>query len=249
VAEEQLEQPYARYYQRWHDGSPEQEKRQVDYFTRLILDKLPVDTDAPLLDVGCGTGDLLVALQRLGYSNILGVDRDSELVDIAHQRNLPVTQSGDAEDFLRLHPDTYTMVFAMDVLEHLPPHRQLRFCQSMLTSMKPGGRLLITVPNANASIAARWRYNDLTHHTSFTESSLDHLLYLAGCTEVVVEAQELMPTPPWYRLFTPHGVRWILLKLLRGRQRLEMLAEFGRQEGASIPLSPNLMASARKPAP
>jgi SAM-dependent methyltransferase len=248
VAKTDPELNYARYYNRWNAEGPETETRQLDFFSRLLDGLRPEAPTSPVLDVGCGCGHLLEVLRRDGCTDLLGIDRDPVLVDTTRKRGIPAERVVDAVDFLEAHSGRYALICACDVLEHIPRDRQLRFCIALARALQPGGQVLLTVPNANSTMAARWRYNDLTHHASFTESSLDHLLFLGGFWKIEIGGFELMAPPPnWRPSFWL--ARWLILGLLRKMRRLEMMAEFGRQDGSAIPLTPNLRATARVKAP
>ncbi len=94
-----------------------------------------------ILDVGCGTGTMLTHLARFG--NAQGVDMDLEAVGYCHDRGLQqVSQSG--ADSLPFEKDTFDLVTALDVVEHIDD--DLGALREMRRVLKPGGLLLLTVP-------------------------------------------------------------------------------------------------------
>ena len=101
---------------------------------------------------------------------------------------------------------------------------------------------MCTVPNANSALASRWRYVCWTHCTSFTEHSLDFLLYNSGFREIEIDGLELMAPPRSIQGY----LRLILKKAFRGIRRLEMATELGRREARDIPLALNLRGVAVK---
>lgn len=102
----------------------------------------------------------------------------------------------------RLAPGSYDYVVAADVLEHLrDPWRVLRSCRELL---KPGGRLLLSVPNVgHAAIVAellqgRFEYReegllDETHLRFFTRHSILGMLRETGFKVDRLETLQLMP--------------------------------------------------------
>lgn len=50
--------------------------------------------------------------------------------------------------------------------------------------MKPGGGLIVMVPNAQSNTGCYWAYEDFTHHTMFTSGSLYYVLRSAGFSDV-----------------------------------------------------------------
>jgi pseudaminic acid biosynthesis-associated methylase len=74
-----------------------------------------------ILEVGCNIGNQLLLLQRLGYSNLYGVDVQDYAVEMARSRtkNVNLTQ---ASTFALPYQDKYfDMVFTSGVLIHVSP--------------------------------------------------------------------------------------------------------------------------------
>jgi hypothetical protein len=86
-------------------------------------------------------------------------------------------------------------VLLLDVLEHVPVPQQIAFLRAIHGSLVKGGQLIVQVPNANSMLAARWRYNDFTHHSSFTEHSLYFVLKVSGFAEARAEAVKSIIRP------------------------------------------------------
>lgn len=120
---------------------------------------LPSDRRAPILDLGCGSGQLLYALQDLGYSNVAGVDIGPEQVKSARELGLNVEQA-DAISYLAEHVGHFQLMLACDVLEHLTRDEALRFLQHARHAAVPGGCLLLRVPKRQCPARKRlsiWR--------------------------------------------------------------------------------------------
>ena len=105
--------------------------------------------DDVIVELGCGTGYMVtLPLVRLAY-RVSGVDLDEP--SIAYGRNL-FRQAGldtsclcacDLAD-LDVAPD---VIIASEVLEHVGDDKLGPTLQTMRGKLKPGGRLLVTVPN------------------------------------------------------------------------------------------------------
>ena len=94
-----------------------------------------------VLDVGCGTGTMLTHLARYGETQ--GVDIDAEAVGYCHDRGLThVSQS--AADKLPFDDETFDLVTALDVIEHIDD--DLAALREIRRVLRPEGRLLMTVP-------------------------------------------------------------------------------------------------------
>ena len=233
---------YARIYSKWHSYAPEHIAEMKEHFGRFAGDLLPADRGARILDIGCAMGFALIWLRDLGYSAAEGIDVDEGMVRQCREQNLAATRVDDAAAWLAERPGRYDLIGAFDLVEHLPPERQLALCRAIHAALAPRGRLVCTVPNANSALASRWRYVCWTHCTSFTEHSLDFLLYNAGFRKIEIGGLELMAPARSIQ----GRLRTILQKCFRGVRRVEMATELGWREARAIPLALNLRGVAVK---
>ena len=125
-----------------------------------------------ILDVGCGPGLFFDALQALGH--VEGIESDRDAVKMAG-RWKPNIFTGQLDASYRPE-EPYDLILMLDVLEHLiEPERVLLHARRLL---KPGGRILITVPAFN------WlwtRHDDMNHHIRrYTRTSMRAILRQAG---------------------------------------------------------------------
>lgn len=237
---------YSYHYQRWRYDTPEQQEELADSYQRLLLPHLPSDRSAKLLDVGCGVGYALWALQGAGYSDLSGIDSDEGQVQAARAKGLQVIRTEDTAAWLRAQAACYEAILALDLLEHIPVNEQLDFAAALREALRDGGTLVCRVPNANSALAARYRYIDWTHHCSFTEHSLDFLLHSAGFHDIGIFPADTLKRPRlwwWPKGGTRH---WWAFRFFRLLRRLEMMAELGPPQGRAVPLSLNLLGVARR---
>ncbi len=98
------------------------------------------------LDVGCGGGDVTLKMAALvgAEGNVVGVDRDREILRLAGQeaerRGLSVTFRRLEAEGLNEEP-AYDLVFARYLLSHLP--RPQRAVEGMVRALRPGGSLVL----------------------------------------------------------------------------------------------------------
>ncbi|HKJ92342.1 MAG TPA: class I SAM-dependent methyltransferase [Longimicrobiales bacterium] len=142
--------------------------------------RLPDPATAPaILEVGCGKGFLLGALASAGYTDLAGVDLSAADLEEAGRRfTLPALHCADAFDFMTTHAAAYDVVIAKAVLEHVRRDDTLAFLESMRGALRPGGRVIIEVPNMDWLFAQHERHMDFTHETGFTRESLAQVLRL-----------------------------------------------------------------------
>lgn len=139
-----------------------------------------------LLDVGCGSGEWLVAMRDLGWQ-VEGVDFDENAVRLARDNDLLV-RCGSLEEqkYPAAHFDAVTL---NHVIEHVPdPIGTLKECARIL---KPGGRLALFTPNT-ASLGHRlfgsdWRGLEPPRHLHvFCPGSMAALLHRAGFSNFTI---------------------------------------------------------------
>ena len=148
-------------------------------YRRYLRGWLPLNHDAAILEVGCGSGHLLHLLGRLGYSDVTGVDLSPEQVALARQV-CPNVVEADAIEWLKGKDGQYDLIVALDVVEHLRKEEVLLFLDACCDSLKPGGRLILQTPNAESAFGLGIRYGDFTHEVGFTPDCLARLLALSG---------------------------------------------------------------------
>jgi cyclopropane fatty-acyl-phospholipid synthase-like methyltransferase len=149
---------------------------------------LPPNKDANILDIGCGTGHFLFYLKTKGYTNFVGIDLSSGQIEFCKNNVTPNVALADAFDFLTDKINYYDTISANDVLEHIPKEKVTTFLEMTYRSLKPGGNLLLKIPNMSNPFAHDARYRDFTHECGFTEKSIYQVLYMAGFRNISIRA-------------------------------------------------------------
>jgi 2-polyprenyl-3-methyl-5-hydroxy-6-metoxy-1,4-benzoquinol methylase len=156
-----------------------------------------------MLDIPCGAGNLLFALDKLGYANVLGVDGDPAQIACARALGLRA-ELGDAFAAVeREPPGSVDRVFSLDFLEHIDKEHAIAFCSSVRERLAPGGIFIARTPSADGPFGAAHRYNDITHRWGMTSGVAVQMLGLAGfeaenCT-IVQEAPVAHSWPNYVR--------------------------------------------------
>lgn len=130
-----------------------------------------------ILEVGCGTGNVLRVLLKLrAEGTVVGMDLFHEGLRQARVRTGCRLVQAD----VRALPfgSSFDLIGAFDILEHLPD--DVEVLGLLRTLLKPGGSLLFTVP----AEPGLWSYCDegAHHYRRYTRSSLKLKLMNAGYT-------------------------------------------------------------------
>ncbi len=238
---------YSKHFARIHPDEPGHINGLRLALRRWLAPHFPADKTAPMIDVGCGWGHALTTAREAGHTDIFGLDADAGQIARARAAGLPVEHVPDTEAWLMARPGKFACALLLDVLEHVPHERQRGFLQAIAASLRPGGRLVLTVPNAAAGLAPFWLYNDYTHHLAFTADSLVFLLENSGFAPPRVSAVEQLARPRFtFWLPTRRSLSWWLRKKFQLRRRLELMGELGWERGRRIPVTLNLLAVAER---
>lgn len=164
-----------------------------------IADWLGGNKDQRILEVGCACGCLLLALKEQGFGKCWGIDQDETLVRHGKEVLGAELEQGSWRSYLEDCRETYDVIIALDVLEHLPREELLSTLKVTHKRLAPGGRLILRVPNALCPFALPILYGDLTHQFIVTPSALTHILRSAGFTGPII-VRETRPAGSLKRL-------------------------------------------------
>ncbi len=167
---------YFAYESRMRAPSEEVRERQRPYVDLLR-------GHAPVLDVGCGRGELLTLLRDAGVE-ARGVDANADMVAFARGEGLDVEQA-DALDALG-RASGLGAVTALQVVEHLPPATLVRFLELAHAALRSGGLLVLETINPSSPAALRHYFADLTHAQPLVAETLQLLVQHEGFRDVEI---------------------------------------------------------------
>ncbi len=176
--------------------------RYFDDYNPDLLPLIPPDAQV-ILEVGCGTGRLFEAYQRINPGvTWCGLDVNLEAVRAAMDRGI-VARCVDVErdsigDWIYVR-DADALILG-DILEHLrDPWKVLK---SLSSYVKPGGQVLASIPNVQHwsvilnLLRGEWRYEDdglldRTHLRFFTLESIKEMFASAGLQTFDIRGRQI----------------------------------------------------------
>jgi 2-polyprenyl-3-methyl-5-hydroxy-6-metoxy-1,4-benzoquinol methylase len=100
----------------------------------------------PVVDIGCGRGELLAALAARGIDGI-GVEPEVGMAAAARARGLEIHATGAVEFLGEAEPGSFGAITAIHVAEHLDLETLVAFLELAATRLRPGGVLVLETPN------------------------------------------------------------------------------------------------------
>ena len=146
------------------------------------------DSQKTFLDVGCSTGELLSAAERLGF-DVRGLDANPDMIARARKRFGERVAEGYFPGALPEDWPRFGVIAILDVLEHMVSPRD--FLRQLSRHLEPGGILVVQVPNFDSLIVQLEGPESGTfqhgHWTHFTAATLGPLLESEGFGTLALE--------------------------------------------------------------
>ena len=127
-----------------------------DVLRELIRRRIELPADPHILEVGCGTGHNFQMLRPFGRLDAIEVDGEARA--IASRRLGHAVMDAPLPELLGVPPRSYDLIAMLDVLEHIDDDRAA--LKALAERLRPGGRLLITVP----AHPWMWSAHDVVNH-------------------------------------------------------------------------------------
>ena len=193
-----------------HAGDTAPAVRYRGYLRRRLTPWLwEIPRTAVVADLGCGDGMLLRVFQELGFTDLRGVEGSAEMWSLCC-RHFPGVEQGDLREYLRRNAGAFDVIALFDVIEHFTREEAVELLDEIHAALRPGGWLLLQLPNGDSPFAGGVFAADVTHETLLTRGSLGHLLAIGGFE--LVQAEEHAADPTDLR----SAIRWAGWKIMRG---------------------------------
>ena len=117
-----------------------------DRVREYLPDLEPAGALGPILDVGCGRGELLQVLKQAGVE-AYGIDSNPLCVSACVERDLSALEVDARSHMESVRESSLGAVTAIHVVEHLAIEELVRFVDLCMRAIKPGGKLIFETPN------------------------------------------------------------------------------------------------------
>lgn len=122
----------------------------------LIRRLAPPPADGRILEVGCGTGHNLAMLGRFGAVDAVELDEQARV--LAEQRLGRPVHNAPLPELAGIADAAYDLIGAFDVIEHIDDDDAA--LATIAAKLKPGGKLVMTVP----AHPWMWSAHDVVNH-------------------------------------------------------------------------------------
>ena len=129
---------------------------------------------ARILEIGCGTGHNLPMLGAFGAVDAIEIDPAAR--DIASARLGKPVGAAPLPELTGVERGSYDLIAVLDVVEHIAD--DIAALKAMAECLKPGGKILITVP----AHQWMWSAHDVVnhHHRRYSKAGLTSVIRAAG---------------------------------------------------------------------
>ena len=154
---------------------------------------LPIFTDSPVLDIGCGRGEFLSLLQREGIT-ASGIDLNEDMIHICQEKGLKVEKISTFPYLNSLKDESMGGIFASHIIEHLETTSLRDFVKLCFNKLKKGGSIVFETPNPLSIIVSSVSfYLDISHVKPLHPEAIKFLLESCGFMDAKIKL--LSPFP------------------------------------------------------
>jgi SAM-dependent methyltransferase len=157
-------------------------------YLRCIADRVK-EPQPRLLEIGCGTGELLAQAQEQGF-RVRGIEFSPSSTAKANRRLGGALVEAGTVETARVPAGHFDVVIGCDVLEHV--RKPQAFLASVYEFLKPGGVVFLITPSIDSwsrkLLGKHWMEYKTEHLFYFSKGSLVRLLEATGFRDVSLSA-------------------------------------------------------------
>ena len=126
-----------------------------------------------LLEIGFGDGSFL-RWAKDQEAHVVGCELIEPICSSGIEQGYD-TRFGDVRVTVDPSHESFDLVIAFDVLEHIPPNELLDFLKFIRSVMKPGALFIVRVPNGQSPFGLINQYGDITHVNVLSKGRFEQL--------------------------------------------------------------------------
>lgn len=139
-----------------------------DKARRTLLDQAAIEQNHRVLDIGCGTGTMVLLIKQLyPQTQVIGLDPDPKALARAHRKvqraRVPAQLDQGYADALPYPDAIFDRVLSSFMFHHIPADQKLRALREARRVLKPGGSFhLLDFRNADShghGLLAHWLHS------------------------------------------------------------------------------------------
>jgi O-antigen chain-terminating methyltransferase len=158
----------------------------VERVRPYLDDVLSCEPSGPVLDVGCGRGELLEVLASAGVE-AYGVDTNPVVVNKVRAQGLDARFEDARAHLASLAPESLRALTALHLVEHLDTSYLLLMLDEAFQALRHGGLLILETPNPeNVIVASSTFHLDPTHRAPLPPALLAFLVESRGFSDVEI---------------------------------------------------------------
>jgi 2-polyprenyl-3-methyl-5-hydroxy-6-metoxy-1,4-benzoquinol methylase len=193
--------PYASDYHAMHAESIRASGEAPDYFARykhdVMLRRLGTRFSRPVLDYGCGIGNLSLHLAT-SFTDVHGYDPSSRSIELAKKRVPQATFCSDEDKILQAH---FGAAVVANVLHHVNKEERVPLLERVRSKMSGGGRIFAFEHNplnpvtrravaacefdADAELLYPWELRQLLLRAGFKQAELRFIVFFPNGLSVL----------------------------------------------------------------
>lgn len=180
------DQEYAEFESHFR-GSADDVKLHLKVYDPIIMDLQDQCGSMSVkgVDLGCGRGEWLELLKEKHVS-AQGVELNDVFLKNAEIKNIAVIKSDIFEFLKSSEPESFDLVTAFHVIEHIPPDSRMTFLRLILRVLTEGGVCILETPNPrNILVGGGDFYRDPTHISPIFPDTIGFQGKIAGFSQSI----------------------------------------------------------------
>jgi ubiquinone/menaquinone biosynthesis C-methylase UbiE len=155
-----------------------------------------ISSDSVVLEIGCGTGNYISAVQARVGCVCFGIDLSRKMINQAKKRENGVTYSVGSAENLKFASGFFDFVFSVDVIHHVGD--RVKYFSQSYRVLRPSG-LLATLTDSKETIRKRmpltFYFPDTIEPELKRYPAVEELRQYSGEVGFQVEGEEVVETP------------------------------------------------------